>query len=166
MKKFLPFFLIALFSAFIISCTSNDDNHQDYDTIAAVYEIPNVNFDYNNGYQVYRQFQNPLFASDMILVYMQTATANGNPVWELLPKTYYFNNGDELDYTFDFTRNDVTIYAGGTFDLTGTQYIRNQTFRVVVIPAYFGKGTNTVDFNNYNEVIKHYKINDQVTKKL
>ena len=166
MKKLLPLFLIALLSVFIVSCTDDDGYVQDTDTISSVYDLKNVNFSYDNGYNLYRQFQNPLYSSDVVLIYRQSATANGNPVWELLPKTYYLSNGDEVDYTFDFTVNDITIYAGGTFDLTGTEFIRNQTFRVVVIPANFGKSMNSIDYENYQEVINYYKINDKVVKNL
>lgn len=167
MKKLLPLFLIALFSVFVVSCTTDDDgNYQDTDTISSVYDLKNVNFTYDNGYNIYRQFQVPLYSSDVVLIYRQSATANGNTVWELLPKTYYLNDGNEVDYTFDFTVNDITIYAGGTFDLTGSQFINNQTFRVVVIPANFGKSANGIDFENYEDVIQYYNINDKVTKAL
>ncbi|RLZ10738.1 hypothetical protein [Faecalibacter macacae] len=168
MKKLLPLFLIALFSVFVVSCTTDDDNYtQDTDTISSVYDIKNVNFTYdNNGYNIFRQFQVPLYSSDVVLIYRQSATANGNPVWELLPKTYYLSDGNEVDYTFDFTVNDITIYAGGTFDLTGSEFIRNQTFRVVVIPANFGRSANGINYENYDDVINYYNINDKVIKAL
>ena len=168
MKKLFSLLLVATLTTTFVSCESDDNNYyEDYDTISSVYDIRNVDFSYNNGYSIYRQFVNPLYGSDVVLVYKQTGTtSNGNPIWELLPKTYYLNDGNEVDYTFDFTSNDVTIYTGGTFDLSGSQFIRNQTFRIVVIPANYGKGSNTVDTKNYDEVIRYYNINDRVTKTL
>lgn len=161
MKKLLSIFLIAILGIFVVSCTSDDNgNFVDNDTLAEVYDLKNINFDLDgNQYYVKRNFTQPLFDSDVVLVYKQSTTVNGNPVWELLPRTYYVNEG-ELDYTFDFTKNDIQIYAQATFQLGNTNYIRNQTFRVVVIPANFGKSANYVNFENYNDVIAHYKIND------
>jgi hypothetical protein len=48
----------------------------------------------------------------------------------------------ELDYDFDFSKEDFTIYAGGTYDLSATpQYIDNQTFSVIV-PGSFSAAIN------------------------
>lgn len=72
-----------------------------------------------------------------------------------------------MDYDFDFSKQDFTIYAGGTYNLALTpQYINNQTFRIVIIPGYFSgrSSAGSVDLSNYNEVIKHYGINDNNIK--
>ena len=163
MKRLLSIFLVALMGLFItVSCTNDDGgNYVDNDTISDVYDLRNVSFDYDQGYYLLRNFTRPLYDSDVVLVYRQTNTNNNQPVWKLLPNTIYFNDGNELDYTFDFSKNDVQIYVDGTFDLSNTEYIRNQTFRVVVIPANYGRNTNQVDFNDYNAVINYYNINDR-----
>ena len=167
MKRLLSIFLIAILGIFAISCTSDDNgNYVDNDTIADVYDLKNINFDLDgNQYYVKRNFTQPLYDSDVVLIYRQATVANGNPVWELMPRTYYVNEG-EVDYTFDFTKNDVQIYAQATFNLTNTSYVRNQTFRVVVIPANFGKSANAINYENYNEVIARYNINDKNVKNL
>ena len=43
----------------------------------------------------------------------------------------------QLQYNFDFTRDDVSIFLDGTIDfgLLGSEWTQNQVFRVVVIPA-------------------------------
>lgn len=171
MKKLLSIMLVAMLGVgTVVSCTSDDDGqyYQDQDTIAQVYELKNVNFDLQDGsYQIYRQFQTPLYNSDMVLVYRQSATSNGAPVWELLPKTIYLNDGNEVDYTFDFTRNDIYIYTGGTFNLANTEFIRNQTFRVLIIPAALGRGTDSpVNYEDYNSVVNYYNIKDHNIKGL
>lgn len=168
MKKLLSLFLVALLGLFVtISCTTDDNGgYVDNDTMSEVYDLKNVSFDYDQGYYILRSFTTPLYNSDIVLVYRQTAANNGQPVWKLLPNTTYFTDGNELDYTFDFSVNDVQIYADATFDLANTPYIRNQNFRVVVVPAIFGRSQNTVDFNDYNAVINYYNINDQNPSRL
>jgi len=167
MKRLLSIFLIALMGIFAISCTSDDNgNYVDSDTLSEVYDLRNVNFDLDGSqYYIKRNFTQPLYDSDVVLIYRQATTSNGNPVWELIPRTYYVNEG-EVDYTFDFTKNDVQLYVEATFNLANSSYIRNQTFRVVVIPANYGKSANAVNFENYNDVITHYNINDKNVKNL
>lgn len=143
----------------------------DYDTISEVFELKNVDFNYNNSsgsYFIYRQLNPQIFASDVVLIYRMSDLINSNtPVWQLIPRTLYLNEG-ELDYDFDFSKQDFTIYAGGNFDLEFTpEYIYNQTFRIVIIPGYFSnKNANPVDYNNYEEVIKYYDIDEKGITKL
>jgi hypothetical protein len=81
------------------------------------------------------------------------------PIWQLIPRTLFLDEG-ELDYDYDFSAVDFTIYAGGTFNIATTpQFINNQTFRIVIIPGYFSKGSS-IDYNDYNAVIKAFNIDD------
>lgn len=161
MKKYLSFLLIAVLGFITLSCVERIDNDQDNDTYAVTYDLKNLNFTYNatNGYHISRTFNNPLFGTDVVLIYRQNGTtSNGGPVWQLIPRTLYLPQG-ELDYDFDFTVNDIMIYAGGDYDISTTPaYLNNQTFRVVIIPAS-GKNAN-VDFEDYDSVIKFYNIDD------
>ena len=170
MKKLVALLLFVSVSTFTVSCTNDDDNiqYQDNDTIAEVYDVSNVNFTYDNsvGYYIKRTFSPAIYSSDMVLVYQNTATDNGKKVWTLIPRTVYLSNGNEVDYTFDFTTSDVQIYAGGTFDLTNTEYVRNQTFRILVIPAAQSRTQSTVDYSDYNAVVKHFNIKDGIVKSL
>ena len=73
----------------------------------------------------------------------------------------------ELDYNFDFTRNDINIFLDSNFDLTtlSSTWAQNQTFRIVIIPGYFSNKSNkVVDFNDYNAVIKAFNINENKIK--
>ncbi|HEY4538917.1 MAG TPA: hypothetical protein VIG94_02775 [Faecalibacter sp.] len=163
MKRILSIFMVALMGVFItVSCTDDDGvSYVDNDTISDVYDLKNVSFDYDQGYYLLRNFTRPLYDSDVVLVYRQTNAANSQPVWKLLPNTIYFNDGNELDYTFDFSKNDVQIYVDATFDLANSEYIKNQTFRVVVVPANYGRSATPLDYNDYNAVINYYNINDK-----
>ncbi|PKP14639.1 MAG: hypothetical protein CVU07_13840, partial [Bacteroidetes bacterium HGW-Bacteroidetes-23] len=89
--------------------------------------------------------------SDVILIYRMDGTINSStPIWQQIPRTLYLNQG-ELDYDFDFSRVDFTIYADGTYDLETTpQYLDNQTFRIVIIPGYF---SGRMDYSDYNQVM-------------
>ncbi len=134
----------------------------DGDTIAEVFELQNVNFqlNQNNEYTIFQNLNPVIFDSDNILIYRMAGTVNATtPVWQLIPRTLFLNEG-ELDYDFDFSRVDFTIYAGGTYNLATTpQFIQNQTFRIVIIPGYFSKN-HELDFNDYNSVIKAFNFDD------
>lgn len=151
------------------SCVKEEvivDDNFDNDTISEVFELKNVNFSFNNstgGYFIYRELNPQIYASDVILIYRLTDLINSNtPVWQLIPRTVFFDNGDELDYDFDFSKEDFTIYADGTYNLSNTpEFINNQTFRIVIVPGYFSKTTNFIDYSNYEEVIKYFGIDDK-----
>lgn len=151
------------------SCTVNDNqNTVDNDTISEVFELRNVNFDFDGGnnYSIYRQLNPQIFASDVILIYRLSGTIDpSTPIWQQIPRTLYLPEG-ELDYDFDFSKEDFTIYAGGTYDLTLTpSYIDNETFRIVIVPGYLSnRNTDTVDFSDYNAVIKAFNIDESKIK--
>lgn len=95
-----------------------------------------------------------------------TIDAN-TPIWQQIPRTLYLPQG-ELDYDFDFSKEDFTIYAGGTYDLATTpSYITNETFRIVIVPGYFSnKMAHKVDLSDYNAVVKAFNIDDKNIKQL
>lgn len=170
MKKLFSLFMIAMMGFFVISCTTDDTrDYQDNDTYSIVYDVQ-ASFQNNGGtYSIFRQFNNPIPSTDVVLVYRRSGVDGGNPIWQQIPRTLFLNEG-ELDYDFDFTRADVTIYAGGDIDIAAqnatfmSNYINSQVFRVVLVPASTGKAA--VDYSNYNEVIKFYGIDDSKVSKL
>jgi hypothetical protein len=102
----------------------------------------------------------------MVLVYRLSGTFQGEDVWKLQPETYYFGDGTlDFEYNFDFTRYDVNVYMNG-FDLASitSEYRLNQIFRVVIVPGYFGN-KSSMDYSDYNAVVKTLKIDEaQVIK--
>jgi hypothetical protein len=83
---------------------------------------------------------------------------SSTPVWQLIPRTIYFSNDDELDYDYDFSKVDFIITARGTYNLLNRpNYIYNQTFRIVIIPSYLSSAVNK---NNYLEVMKVLKLDE------
>ncbi len=162
MKKIIPFCLLALFGLISFNCTSDDDDqvYVDYDTYPVAYDLNNVSFELvNNSFQIARTFTDPMFETDMLLIYMKVGNTNNNaPIWQQIPYTMYLSDGNEVDYNFDFSRFDFVIYAGGTFNLT-PEFTQNKTFRVLIIPASYGKATD-VNYSDYNSVVNYYKIDD------
>ncbi|MCD1118814.1 hypothetical protein [Chryseobacterium turcicum] len=168
--------MLAFVSIFTVSCDNDDDNvvYVDNDTYAGVIEITR-SFQYNSAgnfgeQHVIRQVigQYGMQESDKVLVYRLKGVYQGADVWEQTPKTIYFLNGNEVDYDFDFTKNDVQIYVNGNYDVTTTPaYYNNQTFRIVLVPAgYLNKGTSPVDYSDYNAVIKYFNIDDSKVVKI
>lgn len=168
MKKIVPFFLLAVTGFMSFSCKDDDDQiYVDYDTYPVVYDLTNIDFEWVDGaFSIYKTFENPMYPTDVLLVYMKNGnTSNGSPIWQQIPITFYLSDGNEVDYNFDFSQYDVQIYAGGTFDLGGTSFVNDKTFRIVFVPASYGKNVE-VDFSDYNSVIKYYNIDDSNPKEL
>lgn len=166
MKRIFLLLAVGAMTA-LIGCSNDDDRvYNDNDTIAEVFEINNVNFvgDVNGEYGIIYDLVPQIYTSDMVLVYRLAGSSGGNDIWEPIPKTIYFDNGSELDYNFDFTINDISIYLGYTdTSALSPAFINNQVFRVVIIPGYFsGKGAaaSSVDFTDYKAVLKAFKIDD------
>ena len=168
MKKFI--LLLSVITFTILSSCSGEDgapgkNGKDA-LISEVFELQNVNFgNTGNGYKIFQNLSPNIYASDVILIYRKTdVLPNGNPVWRSIPRTLYLPQG-ELDYDFDFSKQDFTIYAGGTYDLALTPaYITNQTFRIVIVPGAFSNRLRK-DMT-YEEVIAKYNIKDKNVKVL
>ena len=157
--------LILAFIGMILlqSCTVNENDDIDNDTISEVFERTR-SFNASNNYSTTISLGTPIYSSDMILVYHLYDVDGGNDVWRLMPQTYYFSNGDELDYNFYFTINEVNIFLDANFPLSSLSSVwtQNQTFRIVIIPGYLSnRMANPVDFNDYNAVIEYYNINDK-----
>jgi hypothetical protein len=129
-----------------------------------VFELRNVDFTLNNDgeYTIYEPLDPQIYLSDNILIYRMSGTIDSStPIWQLIPRTLFLDEG-ELDYDYDFSKEDFTIYAGGTFDLATTpEFIDNQTFRIVIIPGFLSnRGGKAIDYEDYNAVIKAYNIDD------
>ncbi len=163
MKKIIT--LLAVVGMFSLQgCTVEDS--VDNDTIAEVFEIKNINFvnDPADGYIIYQKFTPTIFASDVVLIYRLSGTINSTtPIWQLIPRTLFLTQG-ELDYDFDFSQEDFTIYAGGTYNLASTpQYLNNQTFRIVIVPGSF---STSIDKNNFSAVMTALKVNESHIKQI
>lgn len=112
-----------------------------------------IDFTAANNYFRDFQFAQPIFESDVVLVYIEWDNANGRPIWRLLPQVVFFEEG-VLQYNFDFTDVDYAIFLETTFDpsILDNTWTRGQTFRIVVVPGEFVNGR--IDYTNYEGVMK------------
>jgi hypothetical protein len=136
-----------------------------------VFEIFNEDFAYNNtdGYNISGTFNPFIGEASTVLIYRLAGTVDAStPIWQLIPRTIYLSNNRELDYDYDFTREDFKIYAGGNYDEETTpEFLDDQTFRIVIVPGTFtSKSVSKPDFSDYNAVIKKYNIDDSNVKRL
>jgi len=134
-----------------LSLTSCSDDDVDRDTFSEVFEVDNVNFLQSGNFSVTVPLNPQIYASDVILVYrLAGANSQGNDIWEPIPTTYNLAEG-QLNYFFDFSRNDVVVYLDSDFDpMLRQDFSLGQVLRIVIVPGYFSQ---SVDINNYDAVI-------------
>ncbi|MBU4537425.1 MAG: hypothetical protein L6264_12925 [Weeksellaceae bacterium] len=163
MKNYFTILLLAIFGFTVFSCTDrNDTVAGDGDTYPMMKDITG-SFNSSNNFTVSQGIA--IASTDVVLVYRQSGTDNGNPIWQQIPRTLFLNEG-ELDYDFDFTKSDVLIKAGGTINFATqtpafvNSYLNNQRFRIVLVPASQGKNAN-LDYSDYQSVIRYYNIPDR-----
>jgi hypothetical protein len=126
--------------------------------LGEVFEV-DVNFTAANNYTDEFNLTPPIFASDVVLIYIKWETLNGNTIWRLLPQSVFFDEG-VLVYNYDFSRVDFSIFLETTFDpaLLSNSWTRNQRFRIVIIPAEFGSAR--IDYNDYDGVMNLLGISE------
>ena len=122
-----------------------------------VFEVT-TSFNSNNNFSRLVEFNPPIYSSDAVLVYHLYDTVNGQDIWKLMPQTYYFNDGGELDFNFDYTRFNVNIFLSANFSLNTlpSSWTQGQTFRIVIIPANFA---TTINKNNIDSVMSALNVN-------
>ncbi|PJJ64082.1 MULTISPECIES: hypothetical protein [Chryseobacterium] len=168
MKKFFPLLLLAFVSLFIFSCDDNDNNnapYQDNDTYSQMRDVTG-SFNSGNNY-AFTQGIN-IQSTDVVLVYRKA-----NNAWQQLPYTWYLDPSTsaaprKFDYNFVFDSQNVQIridnpnFSLSTMSSTEVgNYLNNQTFRIVLVPASPAKGAAaTVDYSDYNAVVKYYNLDE------
>lgn len=163
MKKIFLLLVVAAATAFT-SCNNDDDRVVvDNDTIGETFDVGSVNFTpdpanpASNMWAATVPLDPAIFDSDVILVYRQSGLSAGKPIWDLMPNAYYLPEG-ELNYSADFSVNEVVLYVSAEFPLETTpQYTQNQRFRVVIVPSDFSA---TVDKSNYDAVVNALNISE------
>lgn len=167
--KRLGLFLVVLATTVFTSCEGPQGpaGAKGTNIESEVFELRNVNFVYNaiDGFNIYKLLTPKILDSDVLLIYRMTGLIDANtPVWKLVPNAVY-EGTNEINYDYDFSKEDFKIYVSATYDLNTTPaYLDNQTFRIVIIPGYFSGKKTPVDKADYNAVIKYYNINDSNVK--
>ncbi|HEY4617794.1 MAG TPA: hypothetical protein VIH09_06330 [Flavobacterium sp.] len=167
MKKISTF--LAVIGMIVISSCEGPQGPPGFDgldgqdgLIAEVFELKNVDLEFVtfDEYSIFQTLTPQIFASDVILIYRMTGTIDANtPIWRLIPNAVSpAPPQGTVNYDFDFSKEDFTIYVRGTYDLSLTpQYIDNQTFRIVIVPGDFSASINK---NNYAEVMAALNIKE------
>ncbi len=127
--------------------------------MGTVFEIEG-DFKASNNYQLYYDFPGnfKVYDSDVVLVYILWDVVNVNgkntDVWRLLPQTRILNNGI-LQYNFDFTVNDVSIFLEGDVDFNTLPFAdtQDQVFRIAVLPADFVASKKSGELMDFSSVI-------------
>jgi hypothetical protein len=166
MKKIsLLFTVVGVFGFQSCSGPEGPQGPTGYNVEAEVFEVF-ADFTTTNNFSTLVNLNPTILSSDMILVYRRFDIYNGADVWRLIPQTVYLSQGN-LDYNYDFTKNDINIFLDADFDLRilPVAYSQNQLFRIVIIPGYFSSRSN-IDFKDYHEVIKFFNIDDTHVKRL
>lgn len=91
--------------------------------------------------------------SDVALVYLLWGvTDDGQDIWRQIPANVFLDGGDILQYNFDFTKYDVSLFLDANFPLSelGADWTDNWIARVVVVPGAFVDGR--VDLSDYEAV--------------
>ncbi|MGG5208787.1 hypothetical protein ACQWU4_07545 [Chryseobacterium sp. MIQD13] len=178
MKKILLFLFLGAVGFTAYSCDNNDDvvQGQDYDTISQMKDITGT-FSSNGNYTISQGLNIP--STDVVLVYRLVA---GN-VWQQIPKSVYLPNvankptNRVFDYNFVFNSQNVEIRIDDEnfnlpTDLTSEEigtYLNNQTFRIVLVPASStgigGAKKASVDYSDYNAVVKYYNLDESKVQK-
>jgi len=124
-------------------------------------------FSLSNDYALFFEFPQTVevFESDVVLVYIlwdQTEDADGLPVdiWRLLPQTRLLDQGI-LQYNYDHTFFDVSIFLESDFDLTTLPPgdTDDQIFRIAVLPSDFVQGSR-VNLSNIDVVMDMLNVEE------
>lgn len=155
MKKIMLICTVVLGSLFTMSCEGprGPQGPQGGNEYPYVMDI-RLSFDKNLNEHVASNFVThpiDLHIGDVVLIYIKDGTTKkGDPIWTPLPIRYFVNDAatqkdEELEYLFNFAPEDFEIIARATVPLDffanasgpngPMNYIRNQEFRVVYIPA-------------------------------
>ncbi len=169
MKTYISALLLAGATLTTVSCDRNNDTQivNDQDTIGQEYKMSgDFKYDANFGYYISGSFDKAIPASDRVLVYIWNGTNNGADVWSPVPNTTFVDastvpNGKKIYYSYAFSVKDVYFYAKGNYDISTTpEYLKNQRFSILVVPANSMKASASASVNeaNYQEVIRKYNL--------
>ncbi|MGA9240149.1 collagen-like protein, partial [Robiginitalea sp.] len=151
MKNLGRFFtvLIALISLSACEGPTGPPGHPGFDgldgqdgLIGTVYDIVG-DFNPSNDYTLFSVFSEDVpglevFETDVVLVYIlwdQIDDPTGPiDIWRLLPQTRLLQQGI-LQYNYDFTFEDVSIFLESDFNLDslGPAYTNDQVFRIAIL---------------------------------
>lgn len=169
MKKLLSLILIA---STIVACSSDGEvgppGPPGQDGVNIVGQAFEIEADFNDpDYSVFADIPSTIevLESDVVLVYWLELVDDGTDVWNLIPQTIYFEDG-EFQYNYNHTDFDVNIYLQGNIDLgtLGERYTQDQIFKIVVLPVDYAQDNN-LDVSDYQMVKTSLDLNESNIKR-
>lgn len=169
MKKLLSLILIA---STIVACSSDGEvgppGPPGQDGVNIVGQAFEIEADFNDpDYSVFADIPSSIevLESDVVLVYWLELVDDGTDVWNLIPQTIYFDDG-EFQYNYNHTDFDVNIYLQGNIDLgtLGERYTQDQIFKIVVLPVDYAQDNN-LDVSDYQSVKTSLDLKDSDIKR-
>ena len=177
--KHLGSFFALLSAIILISCTGptgppgppgfdGQDGQDGINILGSVYDIVG-DFTPSNDYSLFSVFAEDVpglevFETDVVLVYIlwdQIDDPTGPiDIWRLLPQTRLLQEGI-LQYNYDFTFEDVSIFLESDFNLgiLPPGDTDNQVFRIAILPAD-GTGKRNLDVTNMQEVMDFLEVSE------
>lgn len=143
MKNLL--FVLITIPLFLVSCTGDpgppgapgEDGEDGVNILGQIFEAE-VNFIAANQFEELVVFPDNIevFDTDIVLAYFLDGVVDGLDVWEPLPRTLYFEDG-ELLYGFNHTVADILFFLDGTVNLNNLpdELTRDIIIRVAILPA-------------------------------
>jgi len=163
MKKIIT--LLAIAGLFTLqSCTTSGSFEIEPIARTEVFEIT-TSFNLNNSFSRLVAFSPPIYSSDVVWAYRLSGSNSQGDIWELLPETYYYNNGAlDFGFRYDYTNRDINIYmVGNDLQSVSTNFRVNQVIRIVIVPANYSKSINK---NSYSDVITALNLKDNQIQKI
>ena len=163
MKKIIT--LLAIAGIVVLqSCTTSASFEIAPTTTSEVFEV-NTSFTSSNNFGKLITFNPRIYSSDVVLVYRLSGSNSHGDLWELLPETYYYNDGSlDFGYKYDYTNTNLDVYMiGNNLKTVSSDFRLNQVLRIVIVPANYAASINE---KSYNDVLSTLNIKDDQIQKI
>jgi hypothetical protein len=164
MKHILSF--ISVFTLLLTACTADQGppgfNGNDGVNLVGQSFQRTIDFLPESGYEKFIQIPLTieLLETDMTLAYIlwEQDQFTGNDVWRLIPQIVYTDSGEQFQYNYDYSFDEVRLFIDApinfNFNNLSTGATLNQTFKIVVLPVDL-LNINDLDITNYDQVMEY-----------
>lgn len=120
-----------------------------------------VDFTLENEFSYWVDFPNTVevLPTDIVMIYIEDVVQDGARVWKPLPHSIYFDDGAILEYSFDYTALDYSIFLNGNVDLNSldNSFTVNKRFRIAILPA---DDVENINLNNMESLMEAVRLKD------
>jgi len=172
MKTIKTVLLVISFALIIASCEGpmGPPGQDGEALIGSIFEFEG-DFLPSNNYTLYYDFPTnfKVYDTDVVLVYILWDVVNldgkNTDVWRLIPQTLVLDQGI-LQYNFDYTINDVSVFIETTmpFNQLLPAETQDQVFRIAVLPADFVASKKSAELNDLNFILNAPELKMSIIK--